>query len=265
MRSEKKTEIEKISAIARECGEIMLSAHSGTIESEIKTSRRDVVTEFDKKVQDHAILELSTAFNGAHFICEEGYLSSETAEGLTFVIDPIDGTTNFTHHYGHSCISIACLEDGRLKAAAVYDPFKDEMFTAEKGGGAFLNGERINVSYETLSETLVIFGTTPGNPGLIDETLERVRSIYGRCQDIRRTGSAALDLCYVAAGRAGLYFELELSVWDYAAGVLIVEEAGGKCLTIDGRELVCDRPVKSSIIAGSSERIAESRIINKHG
>lgn len=257
--------VKKISGIARECGAIMLSAHGGTIESEIKTSRRDVVTEFDKRVQDHAIRELSAAFAGAHFICEEGDVSSETLKGLTFVIDPIDGTTNFTHHYGHSCISIACLEDGRLKAAVVYDPFKDELFTAEKGRGAFLNGERIHVFDETLAESLVIFGTTPGNPGLIDETLERVRSIYGRCQDLRRTGSAALDLCYVAAGRAGLYFELELSVWDYAAGVLIVEEAGGKCLTIEGGDLVCDRPVKSSIIAGSSERIAESGIINNPG
>lgn len=252
---------EKIASIARECGDIILSAHGGTIESEIKTSRRDVVTEFDKRVQDHAIRELSAAFEGADFICEEGDVSSETAKGITFVIDPIDGTTNFTHHYGHSCISIACLEDGRLEAAVVYDPFKDELFTAEKGRGAFLNGERIHVFDGTLSESLVIFGTTPGNPGLIDETLERVRSIYGRCQDLRRTGSAALDLCYVAAGRAGLYFELELSVWDYAAGVLIVEEAGGKCLTIAGGELVCDRPVKSSIIAGTSERIAESRLL----
>ena len=110
----------------------------------------------------------------------------------------------------------------------------------------------------SLKESLVIFGTAPYNLSLMDQTLARVRSIYGRCQDIRRTGSAALDLCYVAAGRAGLYFELELSLWDYAAGALIVSEAGGRCCRIDGSELRYDGLSKSSIIAGSDRTIEES-------
>lgn len=253
--------IETVKRIAYECGAMMLSAHSGTIESETKSGFRDLVTEFDKKIQKYAVGELGIAFPEAYFICEEGDYSCEKADALTFVIDPIDGTANFTHHYGHSCISIACVQSGVPAAAVIYNPFKDELFTAEKGKGAFLNGEKIHVFEGTLSESLVLFGTAPYNLDLVDETLKRVRMIYGRCQDVRRSGSAALDLCYVAAGRAGLYFELELSLWDYAAGVLIVEEAGGKCLDIKGRELAFDKPVKSSIIAGSKERITDSKLI----
>lgn len=247
--------------IAGECGEIMRSAHSGTIESETKTGFRDLVTEFDKKVQKHAVESLANAFPGAHFICEEGDAPKAASSGLTFIIDPIDGTANFTHHYGHSCISIACTQNAVPIAAVIYNPFRDEFFTAEKGKGACLNGEPIHIFDGTLAESLVLFGTAPYNLSLADETLGRVRSIYGRCQDVRRTGSAALDLCYVAAGRAGLYFEMELSLWDFAAGALIVKEAGGKCCRIDGTELAFDSLAKSSIIAGSEERIVASKLI----
>lgn len=253
--------IAEMSRVARECGAIMRTAHSGTIEAETKTGFRDLVTTFDKKIQNYAVEELTKAFPGAHFVCEEGDSSHESADGLTFVIDPIDGTANFTHHYGHSCTSIACVQNGRPVAAAIYDAFRDELFTAEAGAGAYLNGEPIRIAAGDLAENLVLFGTAPYNLSLTDETLARVRSIYGRCQDIRRTGSAALDLCYVAAGRAGLYFEMELSLWDYAAGALIAEEAGAVCRRIDGGELNYVRPEKSSIIAGSEERIRESGLM----
>ena len=253
--------ISVMSRIARECGEIMLSAYSGTIRSETKTGFRDLVTEFDTQIQKYAVDALSEAFPGSHFICEEGDSGNSSEDGFTFVIDPIDGTANFTHHYGHSCTSIGCIQQGRPVAAVIYDPFMDELFTAERGKGAFLNGEPIHISGGPLSGALVIFGTAPYNLGLMDETLVSVRSIFGRCQDIRRTGSAALDLCYVACGRAGLYFEFELSLWDYAAGALIAEEAGGTCLALDGSELTYDRPHKSTIIAGSTERIRESGLV----
>ena len=259
----RKDMIETISKIARECGAVMLSAHSGTIESETKSGFRDLVTEFDKKIQKYAVERLSAAYPGAHFICEEGDSSHESADGLTFIIDPIDGTANFTHHYGHSCISIACTRGGTPECAAIYDPFRDELFTAQKGRGALLNDEPIHIAEGELSESLVLFGTSPYNMELVDETLNKLRSIYGCCQDIRRSGSAALDLCYVAAGRAGLFFELELSLWDYAAGALIVEEAGGICLTTDGKSLQYTRPVKSPVIAGSSARIWESGLCSK--
>ena len=250
--------LEVITRIARECGEMMLSAHSGTIESETKSGFRDLVTSFDKRIQEYAVKELAEAFPGAHFLCEEGDFANVGKDGLTFIIDPIDGTANFTHHYGHSCISIGCVSGTQPVAGVIYDPFLGDMFTAELGKGARLNGEPIHVTDASLKESLVIFGTAPYNLSLMDQTLARVRSIYGRCQDIRRTGSAALDLCYVAAGRAGLYFELELSLWDYAAGALIVSEAGGRCCRIDGSELRYDGLSKSSIIAGSDRTIEES-------
>jgi myo-inositol-1(or 4)-monophosphatase len=263
-----------MSRTARACGEIMRSAYckadgaakpgsdaDGTISSVTKTGFRDLVTEYDTKIQQYAVSALTDAFPGAHFICEEGDPANPSAEGLTFIIDPIDGTANFTHHYGHSCTSIACTKNGKPVAGVIYDPFKDELFTALRGGGAHLNGRTIHVFEGGLAESLVVFGTAPYNLGLMDNTLGAVRSIFGRCQDIRRTGSAALDLCYTAAGRVGLYFEFELSVWDYAAGALIVEEAGGMCRTIDGGELSYDGSRKSSIIAGSRERIDESGII----
>ena len=253
----------RMTAVAGECGDMMLSAHEDSIRADRKTGFRDLVTEYDRKIQAYAVDQLSQAFPEAHFICEEGDADEASAEGLTFIIDPIDGTANFTHHYGHSCISIGCTLNGLPVAGVVYDPFRGEMFTAEKGRGARLNGEPIHVSGADLADTLVLFGTAPYNLSLADQTLAMVRSIFGRCQDVRRTGSAALDLCYVAAGKAGLYFELELALWDYAAGALIAEEAGAAVLTIEGKEMQYTRPVKSSVIAGSRERIEESGLLRQ--
>ncbi len=247
--------------IAKECGDIMRSAHEITIRTDTKSGFRDLVTEYDRKIQAYAVKRLSQIYPSAGFICEEGDTDTTEPEGLTFIIDPIDGTANFTHHYGHSCISICCAENGVPMVGVVYDPFKDELFTAERGEGAYLNGEQIHISDAALDGSLVLFGTAPYNLKLADETLARVRSIYGKCQDVRRTGSAALDLCYVAAGRAGLYFELELSIWDYAAGALIAEEAGASVFTIDGEKLQFIRPDKSSVIAGSIKCIKESNLI----
>ena len=251
--------INKMCKVAKQCGEMMRSAYSGTIRSEMKSGFRDLVTEYDTRVQNFAVEALRGYYPEAHFICEEGDGGNPSAEGYTFIIDPIDGTANFTHHYGHSCTSISCTQNGMPVAAAIYDPFLDELFTAERGKGAFMNGQPVHVYDGPLEGALVIFGTAPYNMELQSETLKRVQAIYGKCQDIRRTGSAALDLCYAAMGRAGLYFEMELALWDYAAGALIVEEAGGICMTINGEPLHYDRPVKTSIMAGSERTIREAR------
>ena len=238
--------------VARGCGDMMCRAHAGTIESETKSGFRDLVTRYDKEIQKYAVQQLAEAFPDAHFICEEGDAPAPEAGGMTFIIDPIDGTANFAHHYGHSCTSIGCTLNGEPVAAAIFNPFRDELFTAVKGCGALLNGERISAADGTLAESLVLFGTAPYNPELAGETIRRVTWLYGRCQDIRRTGSAALDLCYIAAGRAGLYFELELSLWDFAAGALIAEEAGATVMTADGQKLDFSRANKSSVVAGNA-------------
>ena len=253
--------LETMSCVARECGRMMRKADVAHAAAKIKTSRRDLVTEYDVKIQAYAVEALAETFPDAHFICEEGAAAAQTEEGLTFIIDPIDGTTNFIHGFGHSCTSIACVQGGQPIAGAIYDVYKDELFTAVKAGGAFLNGKPIHVHGGSLAESIVMFGTSPYNIGCAEETFRRVSEIYGNCQDVRRSGSAALDLCYAACGRVGLFFESELSLWDFAAGALIVREAGGVCLTLDGGEMTFTEPHKCSCLAGSARCIRESGLL----
>ena len=253
--------LDQMSAVARGCGEIMRNAQEEQMHASSKSSFRDLVTRYDVRVQEYAIGELAKAFPGAGFISEESDAPCPDPQKPIFVIDPIDGTANFVHHYRHSCTSIACVRDRKPIAAVIYDPFKEELFCAGKGTGAFLNGKCLRIADNTLAGSLVLFGSAPSYPELTDRTFEALRSIFGRCQDVRRSGSAALDLCYVAAGRAGLFYEAMLSVWDYAAGALIVQEAGGTCLSMEGTQLVFDRPAKCSVIAGSEKIIEESGLI----
>ncbi len=243
--------LEEMIRVARGCGKLILSAGEGAVDAEQKTSFRDLVTAYDRRVQEFAVSALAAAFPGAAFICEEGDAAPNPDAGaLTFVIDPIDGTMNFVHHFRHSCTSIACVSGGGTVAGVVLNPYSGELFSAARGEGAFLNGRRLKIAPCALSETIVLFGTAPYNPELTDATFSRVRALFGRCQDVRRCGAAALDLCYVAAGRAGLYFEEVVSFWDYAAGALIVGEAGGVCTRLDGAPLPCRGDQKTSIAAG---------------
>ncbi len=253
--------LETMEKVARGCGELMKEADRKRISVHEKSSFRDLVTEFDVQIQNYAVSELKKQYPGAGFICEESDRPVEGAGQLTFVIDPIDGTSNFIHHFHHSCTSIACVSDGRPIAGVIYNPFSDELFTAVENGGAYLNGERIHVTDGELTESLVLFGTSPYQLSMEEDTLKRISWMYRRCLDLRRSGSAALDLCYVAAGRAGLYFEASLSLWDYAAGALIVKEAGGVCVQLDGAPLAFDRTVKSSCLAGKRELLDESGLL----
>lgn len=231
-----------------EAAELILSAHS--ILAETKSGKRDVVTEYDRRVQDLITARLKAAVPEAHFFCEEMDNRDRLDAAQLFIIDPIDGTMNFVHGFHHSCISIAYAENGTVFAGAVYNPYVDEMFTAIRGHGAFLNGNPVSVTGSGLAESVVCYGSAPYAPNLADRTFSLARLAYDAALDVRREGSAALDLCTVAAGRAGLYFELQVSLWDYAAGALIVEEAGGCCSAIDGSDLPSDGS-KTSILAGS--------------
>ena len=238
----------------KEAAQLMLGA--ADVLAEKKTGRRDVVTEYDRKVQALLMKRLSEALPEAKFFCEE----NKQQDGLNwehlFIIDPIDGTMNFVHGFNHSCISAAYRHKGVLTAAAVYNPYVDEMFTAVRGGGAYLNGKPIHVQEESLSQSVVCCGTAPYDSSLTDKSFELMKKAFSAGLDIRRQGSAALDLCSVAAGRAGIYFELQVSLWDYAAGMLIVEEAGGLCLTVQGKELPADGS-KPGILAGGKQAVEE--------
>jgi len=242
--------------VARRCGKMILSAGEGRIAAEQKTNFRDLVTDFDRRIQEYAVRALADAFPGAGFLCEEGDAGAAAAADLIFVIDPIDGTSNFVHHFRHSCTSIACLAEGQPAVGVVFDPYADELFSAERGSGAFLNGRRLAVDPAPLKESLVLFGTSPYDGSAAGRTFDRLRALYGDCQDLRRSGSAALDLCYVAAGRAGAFFEERLSLWDYAAGALLVTEAGGVCTQLSGAPLAFDGAGKSSCAAGSAANVA---------
>ena len=237
----------------REAAALVLQAHD--ILAERKTDRRDVVTEYDRKVQELLIARLSEAIPEARFFCEENDRHDDLHAEHVFIIDPIDGTMNFVHGMHHSCISAAYMSRGELRAAAICNPYVNELFTAVKGGGAFLNGRPIHVSDAPLAETLVCCGTAPYNPELADRGFLLMKKAFLAGLDIRREGAAALDLCTVAAGRAGVFYELGLSFWDYAAGKLIVEEAGGICRTLDGTPLPCDSS-RPSVVAGG-RRAAE--------
>lgn len=251
---------ELIAAAEREAAKLILEARSILVET--KTSPGDVVTEYDRRVQELLIARLSAAVAGARFFCEENDRQDAVDAEHLFVIDPIDGTMNFVRHLNHSCISVAYMHRGELLAAAIYNPYVDEMFTAVRGKGAYLNGRAIHVEDAALAETVVCFGTSPYAPELTDKTFALLKKVHLIALDIRRQGSAALDLCSAAAGRAGVYFEAVLSFWDYAAGMLIVEEAGGIVRTPEGGLMPLDGS-KSGVVAGGRAAVEEILALNK--
>ena len=246
--------LERMCAVEREAGELLL--HAQGVLAECKTGHRDVVTQYDRLVQELLISRFTELLPDARFFCEENDRHDDLHAAHVFIIDPIDGTMNFVRGFNHSCISAAFMRNGTVCAAAVYNPYINELFSAVLGEGARLNGRPIRVADTPLSESVVCVGTSPYDTSLADRTFALIKAAYLEGLDIRRQGSAELDLCSVAAGRAGLYFELGLSLWDYAAGMLIVQEAGGVALTMEGAPLPLG-PEKSPLIAGGKQALEE--------
>ena len=240
-------ELQKICNLMCECGALIRSADRSELQIDSKLGRANFVTGYDKKVQDTLQQGLADIVPEAHFIGEEGSDQKFSREGKFFIVDPIDGTTNFIKDLHASSISVALAVDGAVQLAAIYNPYLDEMFSAERGRGAFCNGKPIHVSDEPLENGIVLFGTSPYDADLSKKSFALAYEYYNKALDIRRSGSAAIDLCTIAAGRAELFFELSLSPWDYAAGALIVEEAGGIVTDTEGNPLSLDH--KCSLIA----------------
>lgn len=247
--------LERILEIVKEAGEILLKATNIEESVEEKTGRANFVTLYDKKVQDFLFSRLSEILPEAVFIGEEEEEHAALPEGYAFIIDPIDGTTNFMKGYRTSCISVGLLKGGVPQIGVVYNPYQKEIFWAKRGEGAYCNGKAIRVSEHSLENGLVLVGTSPYNEELSKKSFAWAYELFIRSLDIRRSGSAAIDLCCLAAGRAEFYFELLLSPWDFAAGALILEEAGGKIVTVEGNELVFDRKV--GVAAGNPAAVAE--------
>jgi myo-inositol-1(or 4)-monophosphatase len=208
------------------------------------------VTVVDYKVQEFLVHRLNEIIPGSNMITEESKENIFDLEKPTWIIDPVDGTTNLMYGYQHSAISIGLCMDGKLCMGFVYDPALKEMFFAESGKGAFLNGNRIRVSdNKKLMDSLIGFGTTPYDRGKADDTFRVVGKIYKSCRDVRRSGSAALDISYVACGRMDGFFEMTLQPWDFAAGTMILKEAGGIITKWNGEEL---NPVSASSVIASN-------------
>ena len=238
---------QQICGLVHECGQFIKDADRSQLHIDSKGGRANFVTEYDKKVQEQLRAGLLKLMPDAHFIGEEGTTQAFSSSGKFFIVDPIDGTTNFIKGYRASCISVGLVVNGLAEFGVIYNPYSDEMFSARRGYGAFCNGNRLHVSSDPLENALVIFGTSPYREDLTDQTFRMACAYFKKAIDIRRSGSAALDLCMIAAGRAEIFFELSLSPWDYAAGALIVKEAGGLVSDIEGKELAYDRPC--SVIA----------------
>ena len=219
--------IEDIIGIAKEAGQIMVTAEHPRVMD--KAGHANFCTETDEKIQAFLIERLTGLLPEASFVGEEDgqdQFKAKMSTGYCFVIDPIDGTSNFIFAYRPSVVSIALLKDGQAYMGVVHDPYDDMTFAATAGQGAYMNGERIMSSELPLSDSLAVFGTAPYYTELQDETFEYAKKLLPLCVDLRRSGTAAWDLCCVAIGRCALYFELRNQLWDYAAAALIAAEAG---------------------------------------
>lgn len=219
-------EMQEIIALVRKADSIIFD--ESLVENVHEKGRADYVTKVDEGVQRFLQKELAERYPEIGFIGEEQERFAADPKGAYWILDPIDGTTNLIHHYQMSAVSLGLYEDGRMCLGVVYNPFSGEVFSAVKGQGAFLNGKRIRTAgTPDLAHGLVSYGSSPYEKERAHELFLLYERIFRECADFRRCGSAALDLCYVACGRQDVYLERNLKPWDYAAGGLIVSEAGG--------------------------------------
>ncbi|MFN8497538.1 MAG: inositol monophosphatase family protein [Anaerolineae bacterium] len=219
-------------AAARTAGRIAV-AYRGQVETKSK-GLRNVVTEADFLCQAEIKRQISAAFPDHRFLAEETDNTPGGASELCWVIDPIDGTTNYSYGLPVFCTSIALTYRDVPLVGVVYDPLRDEMYAAERGRGATLNGRAIRVSERTALVDALVGLEWASDPPLRLETVRRLDPLATRCMTVRSPGAAALSLAYVAAGALDVYFNVKLSAWDVAAGCLLIEEAGGRVSDLRG-------------------------------
>ena len=236
---------------ARAAGDVILRYHNQvdllTIENK---TINDFVSEVDKTAEKAIINEIKKVFPKHSILAEEsGQILGDS--NFQWIIDPLDGTTNYLHGFPQYAVSIALLEKQVITHAVIYDPFKEELFTASKGEGAYLNNERIRVTTSIgLQDTLIGTGFPFKQPEHLDCYLKTFKAIHPHVSGIRRAGSATLDLAYLAAGRLDGFWEIGLSSWDIAAGSLLVKEAGGFIGDFSGRDQYMET---GNVVAGNTD------------
>jgi len=219
--------------LAREAGTLLADRLDGPRDIALK-NRGDLVTDADRASEALIVERIHANFPGAAILGEEGGVYSGTTDER-FVVDPLDGTTNYAHRYPIFCVSIGYERAGVLEAGAVYGPALGELYAARRGGGATLNGKPITVSpIRTVEDALVCTGFVTAH---YERNVANFNKLSATAQSVRRDGSAALDLAFVAAGRFEAFWEWDLKPWDMAAGAVIVEAAGGTVSAIDGTPL----------------------------
>lgn len=252
----------------RSAGSFLIERFGREVAGGVEEKRaNDFVTEIDRESERIIADALLESFPGIGVFAEEG--GAAGSADRFWIIDPLDGTTNFIHRYPVFAVSIALYEEGRTTLGAVYDPARDELFEAVRGGGALCNGARIRVSNKSsLSESLLGTGFPFSVPQHVDPYLAAFKDLFLKCRGMRRAGSAALDLCHVAAGRLDGFWELYLKPWDMAAGALVVEEAGGAVADFfgggdylsAGHIVAASRPLLSSIVEVTGTRFSRSDV-----
>jgi myo-inositol-1(or 4)-monophosphatase len=230
----------------------------GEVEA-LQVSRKgpgDFVTKADRRTERMIAEELHKARPEFGFLLEESGAIEGKDKDRRWIIDPLDGTTNFLHGLGHWAISIALEEEGEITHAVTFDPVKDEMFTAERGRGAFLNTKRIRVSgRQSLDSALIGCGLPVQNwPARERGFADELDAVADHCIGLRRLGTASLDLAYIATGRMDGFWEYNLKPWDYAAGILMVREAGGRIERLEGGDDIFET---GTIVAGTQGVQAE--------
>ena len=235
--------------LARKAGDLVRQGYGQTIQANHKGTL-DLVTEYDVRSERLVTEAIRQAFPEDAILAEE---SGQSGTGdLRWLIDPLDGTTNFAHGLPIFCVSIAYARGNEPLLGVIFDPTRDELFQTSAGGGAWLNGRRLHVSKETsLSESLLVTGFPYDIRTNADNNLDHFAAFAMRSRAVRRLGSAALDLAYVAAGRFEGHWELRLSPWDFAAGILLVREAGGTVTRADGGPDVFAEPTSLLATNGS--------------
>lgn len=249
--------VNRIVEIVREAGKILSDKKNISITQ--KGNDSNYVTSADVKVQEFLEKELLQLLPGSTFVGEESDAKKVTGE-YVWVVDPIDGTSNFIRDIGVSSVSVGLLKNGIPYIGVIYQPYRDEMYWAEIGKGAFMNGQKIQVSNRDFRHSHLCSATSLYNKDYAKPCFNIIERVYAESDDLRRLGSAATELAYLAAGRVELYFEIRLFPWDIAGAIPIITEAGGVIEILYEEMLPLDRPV-AMIAANTKENLKRLREI----